>query len=339
MAEDTAIEWADHTFNPWEGCQKTGSLACEHCYAETRNARFNGGVAVNWGPHAPRRRTSASNWRKPLAWNKAARAFAEKHGRKQRVFCASLADVFDNAVDPEWRRDLFAIIDATPNLDWLLLTKRVGNVVKLLEQIGRTALPVHVWLGATIVTQEEAERDIPKLLAAPAVVRFLSMEPLMGPVDLTDLSLRTNPGEKPDGLAGLDALTGVHWDAEDTITGIYGSPDPRIDWVIVGGESGSGARPMHPDWARSIRDQCAAAEVPLLFKQWGEWESALDRDRDDPDWRADYTNDYVDRGKSRWLNLAGGSGFHGERFHVMRRVGKKAAGRLLDGVQHDGVPM
>jgi hypothetical protein len=112
----------------------------------------------------------------------------------------------------------------------------------------------------------------------------------------------------------------------------------HLDWIIVGGESGPGARPMHPDWARSLRDQCSFFNIPFLFKQWGEWEAALDRDRDDPDWRANYTNDYVDHGKSKWLNLAGGCGFHGERFHVMRRAGKAAAGRLLDGVEHTAFP-
>ena len=119
MSENSKIEWTDHTFNPWEGCQKVGP-GCDHCYAETRNARFAGGIAVNWGPGAPRRRTSAANWQQPLRWDKNHEAFFAQHGRRQRVFCASLADVFDNAVDPQWRQDLFALIQRTPNLDWLL---------------------------------------------------------------------------------------------------------------------------------------------------------------------------------------------------------------------------
>lgn len=127
MAENTRIEWASHTFNPWEGCQKTGSPGCDHCYAEARNARFSGGSSINWGPHAPRRRTSESNWKKPLVWNANHAAYFAEHGHRQRVFCASLADVFDNAVDPKWRADLFALIASTPMLDWLLLTKRIGN--------------------------------------------------------------------------------------------------------------------------------------------------------------------------------------------------------------------
>ena len=245
MAENTKIEWADHTFNPWEGCQKVGP-GCDHCYAETRNARFAGGTAINWGPGAPRRRTSDANWLMPLKWNRE----AERTGVRPRVFCASLADVFDNAVDPQWREDLFDLIAATPNLDWLLLTKRIGNVGNM--------LPVpfdfdkhfpNVWLGATVVNQEEADRDIPKLLAVPAAKRFLSMEPLLGPVDLNYVRQRIQAQRSQ--LAR--AINGETW----------------LDWVIVGGESGPGARPIHPDWARSIRDQCEEAGVALFVKQMG----------------------------------------------------------------------
>lgn len=281
MSANTKIEWCDHTFNPWEGCQKVGP-GCDHCYAEARNARFAGGTAINWGPGAPRRRTSPANWKKPLAWNNNADAFLAKHGRLQRVFCASLADVFDNAVDPAWRADLFALIQATPALDWLLLTKRIGNVHSLLpEHITGGELPNNVWLGATITSQAEADRDIPKLLAMPARVRFLSMEPLLEPVSLRWLAAwpdnEPTTAQSPNGHTNhLDGLR-------------------RLDWVIVGGESGPGARPMHPDWARSLRDQCAAAGVPFLFKQWGEW----------------------------WNGA---------------RIGKAAAGRLLDGRIWDEVP-
>ena len=170
MSENSKIEWCDHTFNPWEGCQKVGP-GCDHCYAEARNARFGGGSAINWGPGATRRRTSPSNWRKPLAWNAAHDEFFAAHGRRQRVFCASLADVFDNAVSVQWRYDLLRLIMNTPNLDWLLLTKRIGNAEAMLEQamraltVGREGwrdnyLP-NIWLGATIVNQEEADRDVP----------------------------------------------------------------------------------------------------------------------------------------------------------------------------------
>jgi protein gp37 len=311
MSENSKIEWTDHTFNPWEGCQKVGP-GCDHCYAETRNARFGGGQAVNWGPGALRRRTSAANWRKPLAWNSAHAEFFAKHGRRQRVFCASLADVFDNAVDPQWRVDLFRLIDATPNLDWLLLTKRIGNA-RAMSQAAMGMIgcihkppPPNVWLGATIVNQAEADRDIPKLLAIPARRRFLSMEPLLGPVDLTRIDI--------DGYREIYPLTGSTGCEDDDGNP---SPDlPALDWVIVGGESGPGARPMSPDWARSLRDQCAAAGVPFLFKQWGEWLPMLGQAEGVPVREKTTTAD-------GW---------------VVGLAGKKAAGRLLDGVQHDGFP-
>jgi protein gp37 len=324
MSENTKIEWADHTFNPWEGCQKVGP-GCDHCYAENRNARFAGGTAINWGPGAPRRRTSQSTWAMPVRWNAQADAFMAQHGRRQRVFCASLADVFDNAVDPQWRADLFALIQATPHLDWLLLTKRIGNVSAMVSIIPGW-MPANVWLGATIVNQEEADRDIPKLLAVPAAKRFLSMEPLLGPVDLETI-YNTDFGE---GQPYLHPLIGRVSDGHGD-----GCSAPAIDWIIVGGESGPGARPMHPDWARSLRYQCKAAGVPFLFKQWGDHDLSYDRDRDDPDYRR---CDKMTKLPGRWINLAGGHGFNGDRVHYAHRVGKKAAGRLLDGLTWDEVP-
>lgn len=320
MSENTKIEWATHTQNFWEGCQKTGP-GCDNCYAEARNARFAGGVAINWGPGAPRRRTSTANWAKPLAWNANHEAFFAAHGYRQRVFCSSLADVFDNAVDPVWRDDMFTVIANTPNLDWLLLTKRIGNAATMLPWMPGYTGPDgqrtknawrNVWLGATIVNQEEADRDIPKLLATPAHKRFLSMEPLLGPVDIPMFYAPQHGARIEDG-----------------------AQSPKIDWAIVGGESGPGARPMHPDWARDVRDLCEAVGVPFLFKQWGEHDLSYDRDRDDPDYRR---CDAEARKPGRWINLAGGHGFNGERVHYARKVGKKAAGRMLDGRTWDGVP-
>lgn len=321
MAENSKIEWTHHTFNPWIGCQKVGP-GCDHCYAETFDKRFGG---TRWGAHADRTRTSAANWRKPLAWDRA----AAKAGERHRVFCASLADVFDNhaSVMPEWRADLFGLIRATPNLDWMLLTKRPGNIAKMLPADWGAGYP-NVWLGCTVVNQAEADRDIPKLLEVPARVRFLSMEPLLGPIDI----IRPDLGGQ---FCGAKCATRCQaWGDEECPQHM----SPAIDLVIVGGESGPNARPMHPDWARSLRDQCNAADVAFHFKQWGEWEVALDRDRDDPDWRANYSTNYIDMGKSKWLNLAGGSGFHGERFCVMRRIGKASAGRMLDGRTWDQMP-
>lgn len=313
MTVETKIEWADSTFNPWEGCQKVGP-GCDHCYAETRNARFGGGQAPNWGPGAPRRRTSVSNWNEPRRWQASSANFFAHHGRRRRVFCASLADVFDNAVDPAWRMDLFTLIAETPDLDWLLLTKRIGNVAGMCQNDGLMfdVLGRNVWLGATVVNQAEADRDIPKLLAVPAARRFLSMEPLLGPVSF-------------EGLYASDDIRD-HTNALEA-----------LDWVIVGGESGHGARPMHPDWARSLRDQCAAAGVPFLFKQWGEWREPAEGESFDTSMGNAQRVPAFILGENGTVHC-----FHndqtGRGSTVVLRKGKKAAGRLLDGVEHNGFP-
>lgn len=319
MSSNTKIEWCDHTFNPWEGCQKVGP-GCDHCYAEARNARFGGGAAINWGPGALRRRTSPANWALPKRWNAQADAFMDQHGRRQRVFCASLADVFDNAVDPQWRLDLYDLIRATPNLDWLLLTKRIGNVNGWGLPVGGDGqvLP-NLWIGATIVNQAEADRDIPKLLEVPARVRFLSMEPLLGPVQL-DTIYNTDFGE---GQPYLHPLIGRVSDGHGDSCSA-----PSIDWVIVGGESGHGARPMHPDWACSLRDQCDAAGVPFLFKQWGEWMPTIRE--------GDTVKLVFEKGAPHGPDQPA---FHDwPDGQGAARVGKKAAGRLLDGRTHDQFP-
>lgn len=318
MAERTKIEWCDSTFNPWTGCTKV-SPGCDHCYAEAWSKRAGDKVG-KWGPGAQRVRTTPANWRKPLQWEREHATFFAEHGRRRRVFCASLADVFDNEVPAEWRRDLFQLITNTPNLDWLVLTKRIGNVERLTMQALRDMFTTtnvepptwpwpNVWLGATIVNQTEADRDITKLLATPARVRFLSMEPLLGSVDLTELQ---PPGEA---RTWIDALRGL----DMGMAGIGPSRGiPRVDWVIAGGESGHGARPIHPDWVRSLRDQCAAAGVQFLFKQWGEWRPA--------------DAAYVVDDRQNCLPI---TTLDDQR---MARVGKNAAGRLLDGATHDGFP-
>lgn len=256
MAENSNIEWTHHTYNPWIGCQKVGP-GCDHCYAETWDARFNG---ARWGADAERQRTSQANRNKPIIWNRKAMNAGERH----RVFCASLADVFDNhaSILPEWRADLWAMIRQTSHLDWMLLTKRPGNIAKMLPADWGDGYP-NVWLGCTVVNQTEADRDIPKLLAVPAKVRFLSMEPLLGPVSLRWLAAwpENTPATAMSPSGATSDLDGLR----------------RLDLVIVGGESGPHARPMHPDWARSLRDQCVAAGVAFHFKQWGEWDADGER--------------------------------------------------------------
>lgn len=370
MSTSTKIEWADHTFNPWIGCTKV-SPGCDHCYAEAWDRRFAvSGAAMHWGAGKTRTRTSAANWRLPLRWNERTRisfdawavmrrlgyedAWLIAHGhvppRRPRVFCASLADVFDNEVPVEWRRNLFDLIKNTPNLDWLLLTKRIGNAATMIEE-AISELDIgydpdyamwpwpNVWIGATVVNQDEADRDIPKLLATPAAKRFLSIEPMLGPIDLR---LPTRVWVGSSGRRGCSHCCNgdrcddpTHFDRRHCPYCRGTGEATPFDWVIVGGESGPRARAMHPDWVRSLRDQCVGAGVPFHFKQWGEHAYEYDRDRDDPDYRQ---CDRMARLPGRWINLAGGHGFNGERGHYAQRVGKKAAGRSLDGRTWDETP-
>jgi protein gp37 len=217
--ENSNISWTDNTFNPWLGCSKV-SPGCANCYAEQlMDVRFG---HVRWGPGNDRKRTSADTWRQPIRWNKQ----AAQRGTRIKVFCASLADVFDTEVPDAWRDDLFALIRQTPCLDWQFLTKRPEHAVRYSARI---AWPSNAWLGTSVEDQARADRAR-VITAVPAPVRFLSCEPLLGLV-------------KPD-------LTG-------------------IDWVIVGGESGPGHRPMNREWVTALRDQCRAAGVPYFFKQWG----------------------------------------------------------------------
>lgn len=323
MAEHSAIEWCDHTFNPWIGCTQV-SPGCDGCYAmrstPVRVLRARG--FETWGTDANRFRSNT--WGDPLRWNKRHDAFFAEHGRRQRVFCASLADVFDNEVPEAWRFDLLNLIADTPNLDWLLLTKRIGNAKAMLDAFMQSDGHKgerwdgwrNVWLGATVVNQAEADRDIPKLLAVPAAVHFLSVEPMLGPVDLE----RPMPGAPMD--QGGGSFIYPPWYIQS-----------GIDWVICGGESGPKARPMHPDWARSLRDQCAAAGVPFLFKQWGEF---LPASADE----ADPTVADVPASRLFWSDGTRWDRHDGQRGGVdlVARVGTKAAGRLLDGRAHNGFP-
>lgn len=324
MSANSKIEWTDHTFNPWLGCTKV-SPGCDNCYAETLTARFG---SVEWGAGKPRTLTSPANWAKPRQWDKAAAAAGVRH----KVFCASLADVFDNEVPQEWREALWRLIQQTPHLDWLLLTKRIGNAAKMLPGAWLENPLPNVWLGASIVNQEEANRDIPKLLNTPARIRFLSMEPLLGAVDL-EYPVELYPNGAPYCCSGMEC-------------GCQGKPaEPPlfwgINWVIVGGESGVNARPMHPDWARQLRNQCVAARVPFLFKQWGEWAPHK------PVAGGDLGGD-MRKGNVRIVHPTGqtdvevfsATGGHntipGSKY--MARVGKKAAGRLLDGREWNEFP-
>jgi len=221
MAEKTEISWADSTFNPWIGCQKV-SAGCDNCYAETlMDKRYH---KVEWGPHGERKRTSDANWKKPRQWAKAARST----GKRPRVFCSSLADVFDNQVHQSWRSDLFLLIKETPELDWLLLTKRPENITKMLRF--NEDMPTNIWFGTTCEDQEHYDRRWPILRQIPAAVHFISYEPAIGP-----LRLHNGPGQP--------------------------------DWLICGGESGHGARMMDQNWAATIKHDCETAGVYFFMKQ------------------------------------------------------------------------
>lgn len=371
MSDTTNIEWADSTFNPWMGCTKV-SPACDHCYAERDTKRFG---RVEWGAGKQRIRTSPANWKLPERWNResfyqcrtcglrgqagaifdSSKAFGidprclgcgdadHVRGVRRRVFCASLADWLDNEVPIEWLVDLLDLIRRTPNLDWILLSKRVGNWSRRIADalgylhahsplmntpdlykwltywLDADEAPANVWFGATVINQAEADRDVPKLLAVPARVRFLSIEPMLGPVDLV--------------------TAGAIWsDMNGYIVDAAARGLRNIDWIIAGGESGPNARPSHPDWYRSLRDQCAAAGVPFLFKQWGEWANADTAG-------LDLNECYVKGSTGGWVE-PGGMHSHGETSHPLGdgashvfRIGKKAAGRKLDGRTHDGFPV
>jgi protein gp37 len=297
MGTNSGIQWTTHTFNPWRGCTKV-SAGCANCYAEKLSGR-NPGVLGVWGKGGTREVAAESYWRFPLKWDRAAAAAGERH----RVFCASLADVFEG---PETmpaealpavraaRVRLFDLIRTTPNLDWLLLTKRPQHIRRVLEEtlilseggnpddadyfVDRDGSfpendlawwlndwcgenpPANVWLGTSVEDQKAADERIPHLLKVPAAVRFLSCEPLLGPVLLTEI-------ERPAG-AGVHVFSALESDVDTRDDEDFRGA--TIAWVIIGGESGFGARPFRAEWAWSIVQQCKAVGVPVFMKQLGE---------------------------------------------------------------------
>lgn len=389
MGEFSEISWTTHTFNPWMGCTKV-SEACKFCYAERDMDHRYG--KVQWGPSGTRVLTTDANWRKPLKWNREAEQAFRDYSRaamscqseydipeppeRPRVFCASLADVFEDWDGPvvdskgdtlyevdgqfmskqpgQWflterepvtlqdvRKRLFRLIDATPHLDWLLLTKRPENVRRFWRDRvlnanadgqghdETTPFRENVWLGTSVETQERGEVRIRELLRCRDMARvlFLSCEPLLGPVDLN--AMTTDPPN-----SGFCLTDG--WGRFD------GEGPSLIDWVIAGGESGPTARPSHPDWFRDLRDQCTSAGVAFHFKQWGEWA------------------EYSDVGSNSWSRTSidplrgrlGGGPLDGKEFATaypwiregdvgpcMVRVGKKNAGRKLVGREWDELPL
>jgi protein gp37 len=320
MAEDSRIEWTRHTANLWWGCQEVHE-GCDHCYARTL-ARAKGKAAAWDGS----RFAVGSIWDNLRKWQDA----AAKAGEVHRVFCGSMMDIFEKPLPAsDWHgnplgistgeiRDRYfrEVIPATPNLLHLMLTKRPGNVTKYVPLEWLKAWPRNVMTGASVVNQATADTLIDQLLRVPGP-RFLSVEPLLGAINL--------------GLAGI---------ASREIRQFWTPVSALICWVIVGGESGPGARPMHRDWARAIRDECRDNRVPFFFKQWGEWLPCDEEmDRSEVGEGADYNRPrralFPDG--SHLPDLTG-RGSNGDGSVVISRVGKKAAGRTLDGRIWDGPP-
>ena len=314
------IEWTDFTFNPWRGCTKI-TAGCDHCYAERdMSCKFHG---VQWGPNAERRIKAESGWSEPLRWNRK----AEREGVRRRVFCGSLMDFFERSEhEPSARaqqaaalrvRDLWA---RTPWLDWLILTKRVDGARAWLHQYG--PLPVNVCLGWTAEDQKCLDARTPFGLQIPAAVRFVSYEPGLGSVDFRRWLPGWNVCEQCDwiGRDDGDLAHGPAFPCPNCGSDTRAVPmNESLDWIIAGGETGPGARPMHPEDVCSIRDQCVAAGVPFFFKSWGEWCPVME-----------CTVSESILGRTQRHEFPDGK--------ISYRVGKKRAGRLLDGRTWDEMP-
>lgn len=285
MGDKSKIEWTGATFNPWWGCtevssEERGGGGCDNCYARDLATRWG----YCWGHNAQRRYFDDKHWNEPRRWNRRAKTI----GKRMKVFCGSMCDILDNEVEQKHRDRLWELALECDYLDWLMLTKRIGNAPAMYPGGWiENCFPCHIWPGITVVNQVEGDRDIGKLLKLRASIRWISVEPLLGSLDLTGWFYSDEPG---------------------------GIASNKPEWVIVGGESGPHARPLRPKWARSIRDQCQAAGVPFFFKQWGEWVQS----------NAEVRNCSTDR-----IEIGG---------VVVSRVGKKAAGRLLDGQEWNEYP-
>lgn len=375
MADHTEIEWTDATWNPITGCSIV-SPGCTHCYAmalagtRLKNHESRQGLTkeVN-GNHVwtGEVRFNEQWLDQPLRWTKPRMIFVCAHG-----------DLFAEGVPDEWIDQVFAVMALAPQHTFQVLTKRSERMreyltaANLLDRLTMAAwkidqeegsgwaadihsghcngLPLpNVWLGVSVEDQRRADERIPTLISTPAAIRWISAEPLLGPVDLTQLPRipsgfdRAMPGFADvasfwaNALSGSDGLTmrngiSYHTGGRLSAPGIINGRALRLDWVVAGGESGPNARPMHPDWARSLRDQCAAAGVPHLFKQWGEYAPR----------RAAAPADQVDARKALIVRPDGGitSGLlaYGPDAWIMDKLGKRRAGRLLDGVEHNGYP-
>lgn len=321
MGQETGIQWTDSTFNPVRGCTKV-SDGCKFCYAETLSHR-NPKVLGMWGPQGTRVMASESMWCEPVKWNKE----AKEAGKRHKVFCASLADVFEDdttcqnpdayKVVTDARARLWKLIEATPNLDWQLLTKRPQNILRFVPEEWQGGFPPNVWCGTSVEDSRVLWR-VDELLKVPAVVRFLSCEPLIGELDISDYLYPRFAADDPRHFPRRNG----------------------IEWVIAGGESGHDARPMHPAWVESIRDQCQEAGVPFFFKQFGNWCPAQHRS---PAYLERHHESVVVSSDGSTSTAEGGSELlqfcraHKDSIPVYN-VGKKESGRTLTGKTYSEFP-
>lgn len=367
MSDGTKIEWTDATWNPITGCSVT-SPGCKHCYAmllagtRLRGHPSRAGLTVD---------TKAGPvWTGEVRFNEAWLDQPLRWKRPRMIFVCAHGDLFHEDVPDAWIDRVFAVMALCPQHIFQVLTKRADRMREYLADrrsaariLGHSFLieggvkpslntpwPLpNVWLGVSVEDQARADQRIPDLLATPAAMRWLSCEPLLGPVDLTSVKAPRYRDEPEDDLEidwRFDALTvGDHYwfDGEDGQPGDCGDGpyrDHRIDWVVAGGESGLAARPTHTAWVRALRDQCASATllgdpapIPFFFKQWGEWLPEGQFDVTRFQWAPG--ND----GRVHWWQPEPEVGTHLQDAHCSVRVGKKVAGRTLDYVQHDGFPV
>jgi protein gp37 len=354
VAEETTIEWTDHTWNPWSGCVKV-SPGCKFCYADAAPPSWRR-FAV-WGEWQPRILASDSYWKEPERWNRR----AERNQVRERVFCASMADVFEDRDDLDpWRERLWELIKATPWLDWLLLTKRPEKMARWSKAHG---WPWNAWAGTSVESQDQEERIHHLLEVAdtqPGVVRFLSLEPLLGPIrgiekylSKSDLGFCRCILCKGTGLKNRAGQLGSGQPGDPPCSDCHRGYVGGVGWVIAGGESGSNARPMHPDWIRWIRDEVTTSEVPFLFKQWGELAPWVNEAHFTHSGEEKHAHLWIDRETGEtgacwivdddglWSNWTGdprrrprvgpdAEGLH-EAVAILGRHGKKVSGRVLDG--------
>lgn len=358
MADKTGIEWTDATWNPLRGCSRV-SEGCRHCYAEGVAKRFSGpglpyeGLIAKGGQWNGQIKLVPELLDQPLKWS-----------RPRRIFVNSMSDLFHENVSENYVARVFDVMARAPQHTFQILTKRPDRMKWVVEWIGRlwerdeeaSRLPwplPNVWLGVSVEDQATANARIPLLLETPAAVRWISAEPLLAAVDLSRWM-------DPTGVTCMDVCPDDRYVDQDSYEqmNVHGHMEPicqhcgavaswtgyddGIDWVVVGGESGREARPMHPDWALSLRDQCAAAGVPFLFKQWGEWAPA-DRETCSLSVSSGYIHPTLPNLPKPPERRPLGIGYGPHELEELgcayiAKVGKKAAGRLLDGVQHDGYP-